>query len=184
LTALSRAAWSFTNGTITAGQGTNQITFTAGTEGTPLTLSVTVTSTLGCTSAPGTATVTVGPVGSYTDFYTVTPCRQLDTRFTVALAPGATLVVPLAGAPCGIPATATTVSVNVTVTQPTAAGFLTIYPADRTRPLVSNINFRAGQTRANNAILPLAIDGTATVRVFNGSAGTSHVVIDVNGYFE
>ena len=183
-TAGSTYAWLITNGTITAGQGTSQITFTAGTEGIPLTLSVTVTSALGCTSAPGTAMVTVGPVGSYTDFYTVTPCRQLDTRSTVALAPGATLFVPLAGASCGIPATATAVSINVAVTQPTAMGFLTIYPADRTRPLVSNINFGAGQTRANNAIVPLAIDGSAAVKVFNGSGGTSHVIIDVNGYFQ
>jgi len=46
------------------------------------------------------------------------------------------------------------------------------------------IDFVAGLTRANNAIVTLANDGSGTVDVFNGSRGTVHVVIDVNGYFE
>ena len=176
--------WVITNGAITSGQGTSQITFTAGTEGTPLTLSVTETSALGCLSATGTATVTVGPVGSHTAFYPVTPCRQLDTRSGAPLGPSATQVVALSGASCGIPATATAVSVNLTVTQPSAPGFLTFYPADRTRPQVSNINFSPTQTRGNNGVLLLANDGSATIKIFNGSAGTVHVVLDVNGYFQ
>jgi hypothetical protein len=63
-------------------------------------------------------------------------------------------------------------------------GHLTIYPADKTQPLTSTINFNAGQTRANNAILLLSSDGTGGVKIYNGSGGTVHVVIDVNGYFE
>src|SRR5450830_748679 len=65
----STYAWGITNGTITAGQGTNQITFTAGVAGTPLTLSVTETDSSGCTSAAGTATVTVLSAGSGLQFY-------------------------------------------------------------------------------------------------------------------
>lgn len=60
----STYAWGITNGAITSGQGTNQITFTGGTAGTPLTLSVTETNASGCVTAPGKATVTVTPAGS------------------------------------------------------------------------------------------------------------------------
>jgi hypothetical protein len=63
-------------------------------------------------------------------------------------------------------------------------GHLTIYPADKTQPLASTINFNAGQTRANNALLSLSRDGTGRVNVVNGSGGTIHVIIDVNGYFQ
>ena len=179
----STYAWTITNGTITAGQGTSQITFTAGTAGTPLTLSVTETTASGCMSASGTATVAVLPAGSAVFFYTVTPCRQLDTRSGSPISPGGTLAVVLTGA-CGIPSGATSVSVNVVVTQETALGHLTIYPADQTQPIVSTINFNAGQTRANNAVLGLSRDGTGRVNVVNGSGGTIHVIIDVNGYFQ
>jgi hypothetical protein len=117
-------------------------------------------------------------------FYTVTPCRQLDTRSGSPISPGGTLAVVLTGAPCGIPSGATSVSVNVVATQETGSGHLTIYPADKTQPLVSSINFSAGQTRANNTVLPLSSDGTGGVKIYNGSGGTTHVVIDVNGYFQ
>jgi uncharacterized repeat protein (TIGR03803 family) len=182
----STYAWGITNGTIAGGQGTNQITFTGGTAGTPLTLSVTETTASGCVSAAGTKTITVAPAGPTGFFYTVTPCRQLDTRSGSGspISPGGTLAVALTGAPCGIPSSATSVSVNAVVTQETAMGHLTIYPADKTQPLASTINFNAGQTRANNAILPLSSDGTGRVNVVNGSGGTTHVVIDVNGYFQ
>jgi PKD domain len=180
----STYAWGITNGTITGGAGTSQITFTAGAAGTPLTLSVTETDSSGCTSAAGTATVTVLPAGSAVFFYTVAPCRQLDTRSGSPISPGGTLAVALTGTPCGIPSGATSVSVNAVVTQETGSGHLTIYPADKTQPLASTINFNAGQTRANNAILPLSSDGTGGVNIYNGSGGTVHVVIDVNGFFQ
>ena len=70
-----------------------------------------------------------------------------------------------------------------TITSPTAPGFVTLFAADGTRPLASSINFSPGQTRANNATLPLAVDATG-FSVFNGSAGTVHFILDVNGFFE
>jgi hypothetical protein len=54
----SQYAWSIQNGQITAGQGTSQITFTAGSKGN-LTLSVTEVTSQGCLSSTGKATVTV-----------------------------------------------------------------------------------------------------------------------------
>ena len=147
---------------------------------------MTETESSGCTSPAGDATVTVLPAGSAVLFYTVTPCRQLDTRSGpgTPIAAAGTLTVPLTGTPCGIPSGATSVSVNLTVTQETAPGYLTIYPADETQPLTSNINFKVGPSRANNAILDLSSDGTGSVNVFNGSGGTVHVILDVNGYFQ
>jgi hypothetical protein len=75
-------------------------------------------------------------------------------------------------------------SLNLTVTAPAAAGNLRLYPADVVAPLVSTLNFSAGQTRANNAIVAAAADGSVGIVVKNASAGAAHVVLDVNGYFE
>jgi hypothetical protein len=184
----STYAWGITNGTITGGQGTSQITFTAGAAGTPLTLSVTETNSSGCTSAAGTATVTVLPAGSAAFFYTVTACRQLDTRNPngplggPALSAGGARTFVIAGQ-CGIPSSARSVSVNVTITGPTSGGFLTIYPAGAPIPPTSTINFAAGQTRANNAVLSLGPAGDITA-ASGQSSGTVHFILDVNGYFQ
>ena len=83
---------------------------------------------------------------------------------------------------CGIPPEADALAVNVTVTEPTAGGHITIYPLGVSLPLASTINYRAGQTRANNAIVPLGVNDS--LAVFCGqSSGTTHFVIDVVGYF-
>jgi hypothetical protein len=85
---------------------------------------------------------------------------------------------------CGIPSTATAVSVNLTAVGAAAAGHLTLYPGDAAGPpLASNVNFSVAQTRANNAIVLLATNG-GTINVKSGSAGTVHFVLDVNGYFQ
>jgi hypothetical protein len=132
-------------------------------------------------------TATYKPAGF---FHSLTPCRLVDTRATSGpeagappLGAGETRVVATA-AKCGVPASARSLSVNLTVTGPSGEGFLTLYPADATSlPLASSINFRAGETRANNAVILLAGDGTG-VKVFNGSLGAAHLIIDVNGWFD
>jgi Right handed beta helix region len=120
-------------------------------------------------------------------FYTVAPCRRVDTRDPLLggpypVAAGADGVFTLAGA-CGIPVTAKAVSLNLTVTQPTAQGNLRIYPEGAPLPLASTLNYVAGQTRANNAIALLSASGKVAVRCSQVS-GSAHVVLDVNGYFE
>jgi len=182
-------AWSITNGTITGGQGTNQITFTAGTAGT-LTLSVIVT-VGGCPSASGSANVTVAAVGSALQFYDVPPCRLVDTRNANGSLGGPALgasgspdrAFTLAGA-CGIPAGAAVVSANLTVVSPSAGGALAVYPGDGALTGTSSISFNAGKSRADNALLQLALDGSGTVKVNNSAAGTVHLLLDVNGYFQ
>ena len=82
-----------------------------------------------------------------------------------------------------IPPTATSLAANITVTNATAPGFLTINAADAARPLASNLNYSADQTRANSAQLKLGPGGD--VIVYCGQAsGTAHVIIDVSGYYQ
>lgn len=167
----------------------HQITFTAGAPGT-LTLLVTETSAAGCPSPQASASVNVVPAGSGTTFHSLAPCRVFDTRDAAGPAAGApalasaeTRTLSPAGR-CGIPQTARTLSVNVTVTQPAGTGDLLLYPADLSiAPVASTIAFRPGKTRANNTLLLLATSGTG-FKVRNGSAGTVHFILDVNGWFE
>jgi hypothetical protein len=83
---------------------------------------------------------------------------------------------------CEIPSEADAVAVNVTVTEPTAAGYVTIYPLGVPLPLASTINYRPGQTRANNAIAQLGA-GDSIAAFCGQSTGTTHFIIDVVGYF-
>jgi hypothetical protein len=117
-------------------------------------------------------------------FFTVDPCRVIDTRTLdgPALVAGASRTFLIAG-PCGIPANAKSVSVNLAATQPTNPGNLRLYPAGLPVPTVSMINYSAGQTRSNNAVVPLTVLGEMAVFVGQAS-GTVHFILDVNGYFE
>ena len=125
-----------------------------------------------------------------TRFYSVTPCRIADTRNTAgplggpALSGGGAQRTFTVASTCGLPASAKAISVNLTVTQPSAAGSLTLFPGNGAPTGTSSINFAAGQTRANNAMLSLATDGTSSFGVQNNSAGTVHFILDVNGYFQ
>ncbi|HVR96406.1 MAG TPA: hypothetical protein VMW27_07320 [Thermoanaerobaculia bacterium] len=123
-------------------------------------------------------------------FHTVSPCRVLDTRNASgaqggpALPAGGQRVFVVHGR-CGIPATAKAISANVTVVNAPGIGHLTLFPGNASPPTSSTINFRPGLTRANNAILMLASSGTGTLTIQNNAtAGATHVLIDVNGYFQ
>lgn len=91
---------------------------------------------------------------------------------------GSVTTVKVAGTN-GVPADVTAVSLNLTVTNPRAAGFLTAYPCDQARPVASNLNFRSDNTVAGAAIVPIAADGT--VCIFTSS--DTHLVVDVMGSF-
>jgi uncharacterized repeat protein (TIGR01451 family) len=120
-------------------------------------------------------------------YYTVTPCRVVDTRG------GAPIGGPVMGAQetrsfaiaghCEIPADAQSVSINLTVTQPTAQGHIRLFPAGQALPTVSTINYVPGQTRANNAIATLNASGELAAYV-GQATGTVHLVVDVNGYYK
>jgi hypothetical protein len=115
----------------------------------------------------------------------LTSCRAFDTRVgAVPLAAGEVRRFVAPGT-CGIPAGASAVSANVTVTGSSAVGTLVVYPGDlAVPPNAETLRFRAGQTRANNTIYGLASDGSGSFLVQNRSASAAHVILDVNGYFE
>lgn len=119
-------------------------------------------------------------------FYTLAPCRLLDTRVDGPAPVSGAERILLTHGRCGIPSTARALVANVTVTQGSSTGHLTFYPGGAPLPTVSAINFRAGQTRANNAILPLSAngDGRLALRPFLVDEGAVHVILDVSGYFE
>ena len=136
---------------------------------------------------PGTPSCVVSAAAP-SRFFTLPPCRAIDTRNPgglfggPALGPGGTRSFDLAGR-CAVPADAKAVSTNVTAIGPTAAGFLVLYPGGTFLPGSSNVNFSAGQTRANNTVVRLSADGRATLVVTNGGMGTTNFAVDVNGFF-
>ena len=120
-------------------------------------------------------------------FFTLDPCRVFDTRNPdgplggPALSSGVLRNFTVTGQ-CGIPAGVQAISGNITVTQPGGQGHLTLFPTGGSQPVVSSMNFGAGQTRANNVIVSLDLNGRFTVSPFLLS-GTTHLILDVNGYF-
>ena len=65
--------------------------------------------------------------------------------------------------------------------DPTATGYLTVFPADRSQPDASNVNFYAGRNAPNLVVVHSAADGS--IKIFN-SAGATHVLVDVIGRFD
>jgi len=109
----------------------------------------------------------------------VTPTRLWDTREHAVLNSGATLPLQVAGV-AGVPADATAVLVNVTVTQPQAYGYLTVFPAGEAVPATSNLNFVPGLTAPN--LVLVKVGQNESISIQNGSPGSAHVVVDIQGY--
>jgi hypothetical protein len=122
------------------------------------------------------------------DFFTLTPCRLIDTRNAggslggPALSAGAERVFTVVGQ-CSLPASAKAISATLTVTGPSDGGNLRLHRGTTALPLFSSINYATGQTRASNAIVTLNPSGAFSVRCSQAS-GTVHFILDVNGYFE
>jgi hypothetical protein len=178
-------AWTITNGTITGGQGTSSIAFRVESAGTTA-LGVTVSS--GLCSANGSVSIPVQT--QCAGLATLAPCRAVDTRNAAgplgapSLQPNGVRLFHLVSV-CGVPSTAKAVSANLAAVMPAAAGALHVYPGDlAAAPSATALSFSPGRTRANNAVLRLATDGSGTVAVLCASGGAVDLVIDVNGYFE
>ncbi len=111
------------------------------------------------------------------------PVRLLDTRTGVGAARGAVgptgvIDVTIAGR-SPVPVGATAAVLNVTSTQASAPGFVTVWPTGSPRPDASNLNTEPGQDTPNLVIVPL---GTAGRVSFYNNAGTGHLVADVVGF--
>lgn len=123
-------------------------------------------------------------------FQGLTPARLLETRSGLSTIDGLannvgrvgggqvlSLTVTNRG---GVPANAAAVALNVTVTEPTATSYITVYPAGASRPTASNLNMTANQTVANMVIVPVGANGQVNLFNFDGS---THLVADVLGWF-
>jgi hypothetical protein len=126
------------------------------------------------------------PAAGGLNFYTLPPCRVIDTRNGAGplggpvMTAGSTRTFPVAGA-CGLPASASAYSFNVTVVPQGPLGYLTIWPPPATKPIVSTLNALKGLVTANAALAPAGSAPAGSVDVYVTNA--THVVIDTNGYF-
>jgi len=189
-------------GAVVAGDGNHTATFAvtvanpvpAGVTQIPNTASIADDGTNGSdpNSGNNTASDTTPITGAqpFTEYYSVAPCRLLDTRAGGSGGPlvsGVPRVFMVAGS-CGIPADAVAISVSLAVVTPPADGFVTLYPGDAASvPLASTINFHLGGfTLSNNAIVQLASNGAGTLGAQSlvGGGGGVNLVIDVVGYFK
>ncbi|MBL8175579.1 MAG: hypothetical protein JNK48_12980, partial [Bryobacterales bacterium] len=115
-------------------------------------------------------------------FRPLPPCRVADTRVDFAASPiraGDTRDFAFANV-CGVPVGAKAYSVNVTAVPSGPLGYLTMWPSGSGRPFVSTLNSFLGRVVANAALVPAGINGAVSIFVTN----ETHVVIDVNGYFQ
>ena len=125
-------------------------------------------------------------------FVAVTPKRLVDSRDGTGVPRGRvrpespiTLqiigagVQRIDGSSLTIPPSAVAAAINVTAVTPTGPGYVTVWPCGVDRPVVSTVNFSAGDIRANGAIAPLGADGTLC---FYSHVATD-LVVDVVGWF-
>ncbi|SCE71464.1 hypothetical protein GA0074695_0520 [Micromonospora viridifaciens] len=122
-------------------------------------------------------------VGTY---YPLEPGRIMDTRYgfpslpQAPIGPGGEVDLQVGGR-AGVPATGVSaVVLNVTVTQPTADSFVTVYPSGEARPTASSVNFAKGWLGSNNVTVKLS--GNGKVKIYNRN-GSTHVVVDVVGFY-
>jgi uncharacterized protein YvpB len=157
-------------------------------------LSVTTSKGLSALSAGSGYVFT--PLASYV---ALTPFRILDTRASTCVQCGAgkllagqtrtlqiTGVTGLKGGADQVPATATSVVMNVTAVSSSTGGLLTIYPTGTALPRASNLNFSAGTASPNLVTATLgqlsASSPNWDVNIYN-PVGSLNVVADVEGYF-
>jgi hypothetical protein len=129
-------------------------------------------------------------------FYTLTPCRMVDTRNPNGPLGGPILTsgqprnFPLLTSACAsggtIPATAKALSLNLTAVFSSATGSLVIYPGDAAATPTNTISINAGAVRANNSVMALSLNGDGSLTVLPALVpnATVHFIIDVNGYFQ
>ena len=114
------------------------------------------------------------------------PVRLLDTRAgqTACTTPGTPLLAATefqqqGNAICGIPATALALVGNATTVGPLAQGFLTLFPADATRPLIASGNYQSGQTL--NSPFTVGLSPSGQFKIY--SLQQTNLVVDVLGYY-
>ncbi len=114
------------------------------------------------------------------NLYTITPCRVIDSRNPAGSAPlTGTVSVNVTTSGCGSPATAQAYALNATVVPSGPLTYLTLWPNNGDAPpVVSTLNADPNTVTSNMAILPSA---NGSVNAF--AAGTTHLILDLSGYF-
>ena len=125
------------------------------------------------------------PDQSGATYFAVSPARLLDSRFSNGLSGPFTANVPRTFQVTGrggVPANATAVTGNLTVTNQTVIGAAYLGPDPIAFPTTSTLNFPVGDNRGN--ALTVALSGTGSLSLtYMASSGTSDFVFDVTGYF-
>lgn len=122
-----------------------------------------------------------GPGAGGGKFSSVAPARLMDSRIGLGTPGrlGADTVVPLqVTGLAGVPAGAAAVALNVTSVNPSLAGYVTVYPCDVDRPVVSSLNPVPGFDKPNVVISPVAADGTICLYTLTDV----DLVVDITGY--
>lgn len=137
----------------------------------------------------GSTHVVADVVGYFTTsgvelFAPMSPARVLDTRDgtggpATKVAAGTPRAVKVTGVG-GVPSDATSVVLNVTVVDPTAASHLTVWPHGAAMPTASNLNFAAGATVPNLVMAKVGSQGQVSIA---NNTGSTHVVVDVVGWY-
>ncbi|NNN22657.1 MAG: hypothetical protein HKL80_11730 [Acidimicrobiales bacterium] len=130
-------------------------------------------------------------------YFSVTPQRIVDTRPNssfelsgnqlISMTPvsfgvtGQTPVVTTDYTSSVVPSQGVSaVVLNVTVTDTTSSGYLTLWPQGSTQPYTSDLNWVKGDTIANQVIVPVGANGEVSAI----ESGTSaDLVVDVIGYY-
>jgi PKD repeat protein len=124
--------------------------------------------------------------------YTALPnaARIMDTRSGVGgstgkLAAGKTDVLTIAGADGGtLPSSGiTAVALNVTATDTSDSGFLTVYGDGSAVPGTSNLNWQGTTTKPASVVAPVGADGKIDITNGSDDGGSADVLVDVSGYF-
>lgn len=128
------------------------------------------------------ATPTAVEVAPRFGFQAIAPTRLYDSRSpSNKLATGAVRTIA-AGGRSGIPTSGVgSVALNVTATAPTAGGWLKVWPAGVAAPATSTVNFTRSATVANSVIV--GVDSLERFNVGNYGGGSTHVIVDVTGWF-
>lgn len=127
----------------------------------------------------------VPPASGTLQFYPMTPCRIIDTRYPTpvfggpSIAGGTSRSFPIPSSTCKVPATAAAYSFNVTAVPQGPLGYLTAWPTGQPQPLASTLNSQDGTVLANAAIVPAGTNGAVSFYATN----PTDLVVDINGYF-
>lgn len=118
-------------------------------------------------------------------FYTLRPCRILDTFTEEALVSGTPARRIQVAGTCGIPSDAGAIAVNVKAVLPASPGHLLLFPAEQPQPPRPTLAFEEGRTVMSFQILPLSAEppGTLALAAHLEDGGDVRLQLDVSGYF-